>query len=284
MVDKILHRATIPLILLIVLLVSININWHKDHWKGILEADGKGYYAYLPAVFIYHDLNFGFFDEIEKNKYFHKNLYYDYRYTHEGKVVNKYFVGTSIPMLPFFLLGHFVTVFTDQPLDGYSKWYQILINIAAIFYLGVACVYLKKLLPLYNVGIRNIALVLFALVFGTNVFYYTVGEPSMSHIYSFALISAFIYHSKKYFNRNHLVDTLLLAFLFGLIILIRPINSILILVLPFVAGGFETFKRGVLKFVGSRRHLTVGIAITLAIILIQPLIYKIQIYFVGTLF
>ena len=31
-----------------------------------MESDAKGYYAYLPAVFVYEDLHFGFFDEIEK--------------------------------------------------------------------------------------------------------------------------------------------------------------------------------------------------------------------------
>lgn len=274
--ERILDKATIPLILLIVLLVTININWHKDHWKGILEADGKGYYAYLPAVFIYQDLNFGFFDEIEKDKYYHKNLFYDYRITYKGKVANKYFVGTSIPMMPFFLIAHIATVLTDQPADGYSKLYQIFINIAAIFYLGIACIYIKKLLQMYNIRSRNISFVLFAMVFGTNVFYYTVGESSMSHIYSFAFVTLFVYYAKRYFGDYRLKDTLILAALFGLITLIRPVNSIIILILPFVAGGFEVLRRGVLKFLGSPTHLFTGIAMVFAIVFIQPLVYKIQ--------
>ena len=70
--------------------VSSNLNWGKDHWKGILEADAKGYYAYLPAIFIYHDLNFGFFEKIEKEQYYDKNLYYDYTAGSNGKRINKY--------------------------------------------------------------------------------------------------------------------------------------------------------------------------------------------------
>jgi len=276
MFDKILNKATIPLIVLIVLLVSSNISWYKDHWKGIIGSDGKGYYAHLPAAFIYQDLHFGFFDVIDKDKYYHKNQYYDYRYDYQGKVVNKYLMGTSIPMLPFFLMGHFITVFSDQPMDGYSKWYQILINIGAIFYLALGCVYVKKLLRMYNIGVRNTSLVLFALVFGTNVFYYTIGEPSMSHIYSFALMSMFIYYAKKYFKDALMKDTLILAFLFGLITLIRPVNSIIILILPFVAGSFEQLKSGVLKLLGNSKYLIGGSAIALAIIMIQPLLYKIQ--------
>ena len=64
---------------LVMTLVSNNFNWTKESWKHILEADAKGYYAYLPATFIYHDLNFGFFDEIEKEKYYNPNTYYYYR-------------------------------------------------------------------------------------------------------------------------------------------------------------------------------------------------------------
>ena len=72
--------------------VSSNINWRKDKWRGLLESDAKGYYAYLPAVFIYQDLNFGFFDQIEKEKYYQEHLYYDYRIGAHNSVINKNFV------------------------------------------------------------------------------------------------------------------------------------------------------------------------------------------------
>jgi len=85
-------------------IVTSNLNWGKNSWVGIVESDGKGYYAYLPAIFIYNDLNFGFFDEIEKEKYYDENLYYDYRSGAHGKVINKYYCGTALAELPFFLL------------------------------------------------------------------------------------------------------------------------------------------------------------------------------------
>ena len=276
MFDKILDKITIPLIGLIVLLVSINISWHKDHWRGIIESDGSGYYAYLPAVFIYQDLNFGFFDEIEKEKYYHENIYYDYRYDYNGKVIDKYFVGTAIPMLPFFILGHAATLLSDHPPDGYSKLYHIFINIAAIFYLIIACIFLKRLLRLYNIGDRAISLTLFAIVFGTNAFYYTIGEPSMSHIYSFAFITMFCYFSKRYFKSNQMGITLLLALLLGLICLIRPVNAMIILILPFLAGGIGEFKNGIRRFFENKKIFLGSLAIFVAIIFIQPLIYKIQ--------
>src|SRR5207249_3332740 len=82
---------------------SSNIQWSKDNWKNIIEADGKGYYAYLPAIFIYHDLNFSFFDRVEK---LHPNpaIYYDYRINYNGKTADKYFAGSALAMSPFFIV------------------------------------------------------------------------------------------------------------------------------------------------------------------------------------
>ena len=61
---------SVVLIMISMLGITSNINWGGNNWKTVLESDAKGYYAYLPAVFIYNDPNFGFFDEIEKNIYF----------------------------------------------------------------------------------------------------------------------------------------------------------------------------------------------------------------------
>jgi hypothetical protein len=71
-------KISIVVIMLIMTIVSSNLNWGKNYWKEIIKSDGKGYYAYLPAIFIYHDLNFGFFDKIEKNEYYDKYLFCNY--------------------------------------------------------------------------------------------------------------------------------------------------------------------------------------------------------------
>ena len=67
------------LICIVVLWAILNTSFQKDYKSGIIEADAKGYYAYLPAVFIYHDLNFGFYKNIELETYYNPNLYCDYR-------------------------------------------------------------------------------------------------------------------------------------------------------------------------------------------------------------
>ena len=233
--------ATLWIILLIMIIVSSNINWGAERWKNILESDAKGYYAYLPAVFIYDDLNFSFFDEIEKEKYYNDNLFYDYRAFVKGSYISKYYAGTAMAQLPFFLAAHTLTTFSNNDLDGYSKFYMIAVNLAALFWLFIGLVFLNRSLKSFQISDKISAVVLLAAVFGTNLFYYSISEPGMSHVYSFAFISMFFYYAKQYFSTFRPVNMLILAILLGFIVLIRPVNGLILFLLPFAAGSKDIF-------------------------------------------
>jgi len=271
-----LSNLAIGFIMLIMTIVSSNLNWGKDRWKDIIESDAKGYYAYLPAIFIYHDLNFDFFNLIEKDKYYDKNLYYDYRSSANGKIINKYYCGTALAELPFFLIAHTMSYLLDFKADGYSKLYHIFINIAALFYLLVGLLYLNSTLKGYNIREWEKSLVLFATVFGTNLFYYTVGEPGMSHIYSFAFVSMFYFYTRQYFSTFRKKYLLILGIILGIIILIRPVNALIIVIWPFVAGDFHTLKKGVISAFSEPVNLISGFCLSFAVVSIQLIIYKIS--------
>ncbi|MBC8319458.1 MAG: hypothetical protein H8E34_01915 [Bacteroidetes bacterium] len=257
-------------------IVSSNLNWGKNNWVGIIEADGKGYYAYLPAIFIYNDLNFGFFKEIEEEKYYNENLYYDYRSGAYGKVINKYYCGTAIAELPFFLIAHLTANLWDIDADGYSKIYPVLISIAALFYLLIGLLYLDSTLIIYNKSEWQKSLTLITAVFGTNLFYYTVGEPGMSHVYSFAFISMFFYYSKQYFASFRKKYLIILAIILGLIVLIRPINGLIVFILPFAAGNLSNLKKGITIAVHYKWRLIYSLGSFIAIVGIQFIIYKVS--------
>lgn len=269
-------KITLVVILLIMTIVSSNLNWGGDSWKGIIEADAKGYYAYLPALFIYKDLNFGFFDEIEKEKYYNKNFYYDYRAFSNGKIINKYYCGTAIAELPFFIIAHFSSSWLGYETDGYSNLYPILINIAAIFYLILGLFYLNSTLILFKIKDWQRTLTIIAAVFGTNLFYYTVGEPGLSHIFSFAFISMFIYYSKQYFSTFHSKYIIVLASLLGIIVLTRPINGLILFIWPFIAQNPSTLLKGIKEGLLNKIKLLTGIGIFAGIVSIQLIIYKIS--------
>ncbi len=267
---------SIALIFLIVTLVSSNLNWGKDSWQKIIAADGKGYYAYLPATFIYKDLNFTFFDSIEKQKYYNPNSYYDYRSNSNGIIINKYYCGTAITEAPFFFMAHFITKLSNGDADGFSKWYSIFVNVAALFYLLIGLVYLRKSLYFFNKNEWQVSLILFAAVFGTNLFYYSVVEPSMSHVYSFAFISMFLFYAFQLFRSFQKKYLLILGLLLGIIFLIRPVNLIVIFALPFVAGSLPELKKGLASLWKEKVYSFFVILIFFAIISIQFIIYKIS--------
>ena len=272
---KLINKLILPLIICVVVMCSSNIQWGKNSWKDIIEADGKGYYAYLPAAFIYHDLNFSFFDSIEK-KYPNPHIYYDYRIGEKNKKADKYFVGTAIAMSPFFLLAHFSSGLLGYEADGYSKIYPVMINVAAVFYLFLGLFYLKKLLGRYGTSDNLISFILIAITFATNVFYYTVCEPAMSHIYSFAFITMLLYFLHQFFTspKAHLI--LIIAFLYGIIILIRPVNGLIIFIAPFISGNRDRFTKGLLFLRSHFRESLLGIMIFISILFFQLLVYKIQ--------
>ena len=270
-------KITLVAIVLLMTAISSNVNWGKERWKGIVEADGKGYYAYLPAVFIYQDLNFGFFDHIEKEKYYNPNRYYDYRASSgHGHYINKYYCGTAIAEMPFFLMAHGITKMTGGDADGYSKHYMVFVNIAALFYLFLGLLYLRKTLITYPMPKWIISSTLIVTVFATNLFVYTVVDTGLSHVFSFAFVSAFVYFSKRFFDSPHTKYLPILAFLLGMIVLIRPINLMILLSWPFLAGSLKTLLAG-LKFALSRyKNLLFSAVIFGAIVSIQLIVYKIS--------
>jgi len=271
-----IYKYLILFICTLCLLYSAKINWSDGQWQGLIQSDGKGYYSWLPAVFIYHDLNFGFFEETEIERSYDKSRFFDYRFTHKGKTMNKYPLGTAACLLPFFLIAHFLSLILGFSPDGYSQLYAIFVNIGAVFYLGLGLLYLKKLFHLYSHSDWIVSFVILAIAFGTHLFYYAIGEPSMSHVYSFAIISIFLFLIKRYFLKPSSKWLIWSAILLGVVVLIRPVNIIIIGTIPFIAGSWQALKVGIIskfKFFGSG---IIGALLFILIIAIQLIIYKIQ--------
>ena len=276
-----IDRVVIILIGLISIWVSSNLNWGKGKPQTIIKADGKGYYAHLPAIFIYKDLNFGFFEEYEGGKYYNKNLYYDYLKETNGKRHNKYFAGTAVPMLPFFLMAHGLSKVLGLPADGYADLYHIFINIAAIFYLMVALYFFGKLLDRFGIKSINKALTYLVMYFGTNWFYWVNLEPAVSHVYSVALIPMFVYYFLKFIDHSKFQNLVIASLLLGLIVLIRPLNVMCLFILPiFYKDGAEILAN-IKRILTTPKYLLSSVLLSLAVFSIQFIIYKIQ---VGSFF
>lgn len=258
------------------LLVTSNINWGGDHWRNLLQHDARGYYDYLPAAFIYHDLQFGFIDSLNRSGIYDPSKFHDYRLTIDSQVVNKYYAGTAVAELPFFLAAHALTIASGGSADGYSRLYPIFINLGALCYALAGLWFTGQTLRWTDLPASGRSFVMLALFFGTHLFYYTISEPGMSHVYSFAFVAAFLSMGGRYFREGRDKALPVLAFCLAMIVLIRPVNGLVVAALPLLAGNWQTLVKRLSHL--RRRPLLLGSSILLFLLIVslQPILYYLQ--------
>lgn len=220
-------------------LCSLSIYRHKkvplNSFRSEIWADRGGYYVYLPSTFLYKYSSVSFPENIEK-------LTGEGFKLDSGKVIIKYTYGVALLESPFYFFADFATLLSSRTRDGFSLLYQKAIDIASVFYLVLGLYILFHSLKIYtNYSNKIILTTLAVLFFGTNLYYYSIIEGGMSHIYSFFLFSYVLYlitHKEK-FKQKHLYH-LSLSLIFALIILIRPTNIIIaIILISWNAGSFK---------------------------------------------
>jgi hypothetical protein len=266
------------------LLIALVSFWHLfavrlngDNWKSVIASDGAGYYAYLPATFIHHDLNYHF---AEENSPLYKsypgcdvNLFGNISF--EGKRVNKYFIGASVLQAPFFLIAYFLSSAFDYPPGGYSFLFQAAVCFAAIFYLLLGLYCTRKLLLKMKFADTSVTLVLLLLFFGTNLYHYALEEPSMSHVYSFGMIAVFllsVFNLKENYSGKRF---LIASISFALIVLLRPTNGIILLFVPFFISMTE-FKSIFTQAWKNKKIFFTSLLIPLLLFFLQSLTWKIS--------
>jgi len=248
--------------------------WDKQQWKKVIDSDGIGYYEYLRAAVIYNDFSYSYI--FDGNDRVSPELAELYLYKNGEKRANKYYAGTALLLLPFFSIAHLLSILLGYELNGYSQIYQYFVSIATLFYLLLTFYYLKKLMNEYKIPPFISAFILALLYLGTNLFFYTTMAPAYSHLYSLFSISMFLYYSKKTCTRFSHKSLILASVAFGLAVLIRPTNGIILLALPFLAGNGNILRDTILKYFRSWKHVVFSIAIIISIVFIQLILYKIQ--------
>ena len=218
--------------ILVIVLELILMNSPLRPWARVIYSDGHGYYAYLPAVFIYNDIFMNFTkDPIPWCDF----TSISFNILPNGQLFDKYPIGIALMQLPFFLVTHIFTSLTKiASADGYSMPYQISAGFCAFVYwtIGAKCLYniIKEKFT------QNIALItVIAFTFATNLFIYLSAFSTISHIYCFSLSAIIIYlilNEKKWEKREKLYSYLL-GLLAGLLFLTKAINILILLIYIF---------------------------------------------------
>ena len=232
----------------VILALLLVINNYLGNQELLIKADGKGYYDYLPATFIYHDLNFHFTDTLKTDFYDQQSYSSGYLKTVNGKQIDKYFPGVSFLWAPFFLGAHYYALNNDVVADGYSWPYQRGIFYAAIFYLWLGLLYLRKLLTGLKINPILILVVQLLLVLATPLIHYIQYDPAFTHVYSFSLITIFTFYLFQFLRENKTKDLLIAGFVLGFIVIIRPVNLMAIGIIILYFKSFEEFSTYLYRF------------------------------------
>lgn len=224
----------------------------------IIVADGLGYYAYLPAVFIYHDthLEFKWFDEVFNANYedhlFEKPTQ-NFMVPYGNRMINLYYPGQSLLQLPFFLLAHASAKLFHYPPDGFSLPYQLGMGISALFYTLLGLFFCSKLIFTVSQNRRYAILIPLLVFFGTNLFTFSVFAGCYTHCYSFTFITLCLYFSGRFFNsENKKAYYLVWGVCTALVVVfLRPVNCILLVSTlyffrPFSIAGIWREKKSLL--------------------------------------
>lgn len=203
--------------------VYTSLQYHKQFkrfdWKSEIFADKSGYYIYLPATFFYK-FRFDDFPQDMREKCgngFRINPV-------NQKLWNKYSCGVAILVSPFFIGMHLISQVLGLPEDnGFSQLYYTMTNVAALFYLVAGLWLLSVFLRRYFNQLTTYLTILI-LFFGTNLYYYSMIDGLMTHVYSFFLFALMLHQTVRFIDTGKRKHFIILSVAFSLALLIRPTN------------------------------------------------------------
>lgn len=216
--------------LLTILMLFMAFNRHSKtgmyFYRSQIFADKAGYYVYLPATFIYSFEIKAFPDSVDIKT--GNGFSLDKK---RGKLITKYSYGVALLQTPFFLAAHFLSKPLGYESNGFSMIYHYSIDVASVFYLVSALLFLFLIL-IKKFKLSTSIITLFFLLFGTNLLYYSIIETGMTHVYSLCMLSIYFYFSSflygKKFEKTGILSGLL-GLLAGISLIIRP-TSIIVLI------------------------------------------------------
>jgi hypothetical protein len=247
-----------------------------DH-LSILSWDVFGYYLYLPAHFIHHDLGIKDFSWLQQilDKYSPTIGFYQ---AYQGPLdlyVMKYPMGMAILFAPFFFIAHILAGLGGFVQDGFSLPYQISIALGCVVYGIIGLWILRKvLLRFFTDSVTAIVMIL--VVLGTNYFQLTTYDSAMVHNSLFTIYACILWFTIRWHDDPKWKYAIPLGLFIGLATLIRP-TEIISALIPVCWGIWDKeCRREKWSLVVGHWSLVVGMGIAaVCLIMLQPVYWKI---------
>jgi hypothetical protein len=217
-----------------------------------VRGDGVGYYAYVRALIVDHNLNFEQ-DWKDGNSTFaagrldaNGQVRAD-QYSSTGHIENHFSVGPAILWAPFFAAAHGVVLAADRlgahiPADGFSRPYRVAVGLATAFY-GFLALWLGYDLARRYVDQRWALLATFGIWFASSLPVYMYFNPTWSPALSAFSVALFLWYFDR--TRGHRTWTAwaALGLLAGLMMNVYYPTAVL-LVLPLMELLAELWRAG----------------------------------------
>ncbi len=268
-----MKNLIIKLSVVLIIFAVVYTDFNTKQWEKptkIIEWDVISYYAYLPACFIYNDMTLKFKDNYAGH---HKFVFWGERLPN-GNYLIKTTMGLSVMYSPFFFVANSLAGHLGYDTGGYSLPYRFAIVMAALFYLALGLLFLTRVLRFYF-SEKVTALTILAVGLGTNLFWYSTFEPGMSHVYTFALVSVFLYLTILWYRRSSLLRAVFLGLVIGLLTLIRPVNVLFVLFFIFYdIKNLKDIQNKLLFFWERKQHILLMVLFGFLMLVPQFLYWK----------
>ncbi len=219
---------------LILCFVTYYPKFNKTGKEATISYDVAGYYAYLPAIFIYKDIHqLAFLPELNKKYTFADDASQGVLLPN-GNYAMKYPIGAAIFYSPFFFIAHIYASISDDDADGYSYPYQLMISIGCLFYAFIGLFFIHKILLHYFSELTT-AITLILLTAATNYLNYAAIDNALTHNLLFTLFTIIIWLTIQFYTNPKIKTAGILGLLCGLAIITRP-TDILCILIPLLWG------------------------------------------------
>jgi len=205
----------------------------------LVHGDGVGYYAYLRAPLVQHNLRFeedwrranpGFVESrLDSN-----NQVKPDQYTDTGHIDNLFTIGPAMLWTPFFTLAHMTVLLADRfganiPADGFSLPYRALVAFGTAFY-GFCGLLLSYLLARKFVDPSWALLATVGIWMGSALPVYMYFNPFWSHAHSAFVVALFLWYWDRTRPNRTLRQWVVLGLISGLLVDVYFVNGVFLLI------------------------------------------------------
>lgn len=226
-----MSKKTLYALYFILFLVSFIYypKWKMPGTEATISWDTSGYYWYLPATFIYKDLDKLSFSQEILDKY-RCSTHFDQAFDHHsGNKIMKYPAGMALQYLPFFLLAHAMAPMLGYVADGFSLPYQFAIQFGSFLMALIGLWFFRKvLLRFFSETITSLVLV--AICLASNYLNFAAIDNAMTHNWLFSWNAILLYATMRFYDKKQYKYLLLMAVSIGISALSRPTEIVSVLI------------------------------------------------------